>query len=209
MAAPVEEPAAPPAEEALVEAPGGVSLFPSEQEEQDALQTYSLSVKEKYEEETNKRKQRAERFGEEFKEPKPFTFLKQKVFNKNDLRALKAAGEQHFITGFDIYAPEEQEAMRKRAEKFGIQPNLPPSAPGQQPRVGLSEAELEKRAQRAAKFGQSLYEPKSLDSTDCRETRRELSAETPRRWDTLHVYGVDRMSTRDVLNCFVGYGDLP
>jgi hypothetical protein len=66
----------------------------------------------------------------------------------------------------------------------------------------------EKRKARAERFGVEYQAPDAdgLMDVDLFETRKEAPPEVPRRPEAVHVYGVDLMSTSDLLKYFKDYG---
>lgn len=108
-----------------------------------------------------------------------------------------------FTTGFNLFSDEELTKRQQRAERFG------------QPTVGIewSGAEVaedaEKRRARAERFGVTTQQSKgegALMEVDLYEERKEVTAEVERRLEVVHIYGVDLMSTKDILNYFGDYG---
>lgn len=66
----------------------------------------------------------------------------------------------------------------------------------------------EKKKARAERFGVEYQAPDAdgLMDVDLFETRKEAPPEVPRRPEAVHIYGVDLMSTSDVLKYFKEYG---
>ncbi|KAL4426356.1 hypothetical protein ABPG77_004650 [Micractinium sp. CCAP 211/92] len=145
--------------------------------------------------EREKHRSRAEKFGVPYVEPG----------KRRDLR-LDARKERlarpGFATGIDLFTEEEAAKRAQRAARFG----LPSTGLEWQP-PQPSEDEEKKRA-RAARFGVE-YQPKDetgLMDVDLFEARRDPSAAVPRRPEAVHIYGVDLLSTGDILKYFADYG---
>jgi hypothetical protein len=68
----------------------------------------------------------------------------------------------------------------------------------------------EKKKARAERFGVEYQAPDAdgLMDVDLFETRKEAPPEVPRRPEAVHIYGVDLMSTSDVLKYFKDYGPV-
>eukprot|EP00798_Chlamydomonas_sp_ICE-L_P003692 gene3692-13760_t len=93
---------------------------------------------------------------------------------------------------------EEVEKRTSRAERFQISESVLDYKPAE-------DEEAKKR--RAAKFG-TIYQPTeaALMDMDLFEDRREVPLEIVRREEAIHIYGVDVMSTSEVLRYFTDYG---
>ena len=50
------------------------------------------------------------------------------------------------------------------------------------------------------------HRPATAPAADLFEARRDPSVAVPRRPEAVHVYGVDLLSTKDILSYFVNYG---
>ncbi len=119
-------------------------------------------------------------------------------------RGRRYRGSRHiFHTGMDLFTTEEVKKREKRAERFATDLALEykPVAP--------SEDE-EKKKQRAQRFGTEYKEPNlerksGLMEVDLLEKRKEAQASSSSRLDTIHVYGVDLLSTKDILKYFEEY----
>lgn len=153
--------------------------------------------------EREKHRQRAEKFGVDFKEPGQrhdmrHVLRKEKAFERAEARP---AG---FTPGFDIYSEEEIARRRGRAERFQISDVLQ----SYQPAVDVKEAA--RRKQRAEKFG-TEYVPEnaaSLMEVDLLEQKREVDASEVRRLEAVHLYGVDLMNTKEVLMYFTEFSPV-
>ena len=109
-----------------------------------------------------------------------------------------------FITGMDLFSTSEQEKREKRAERFGTDVVLAyrPMEMDEEQRQ-----QEEKKKARAERFG-TEYKPKDLSgmgSADVLEQRKEADQASSSRLDTIHVYGVDLLSTKDVMQYFGEY----
>eukprot|EP00889_Picochlorum_renovo_P007758 jgi/Picre1/34788/NNA_002254.t1 len=143
------------------------------------------------EEEREKHRRRAEKFGVEYVDP---ATSKRREF-KHQLMAERRSGSG-FTTGFDLFTEEEAEKRQQRAARFNM------------PGVGLEwnaadvVQDAEKRRQRAERFGTTV-EPQDhggLMDVDLYEDRKEAPAEVERRPEAVHIYGVDLLSTKDLLS---------
>ncbi|KAL4430928.1 hypothetical protein ABPG75_006184 [Micractinium tetrahymenae] len=146
--------------------------------------------------EREKHKARAEKFGVAYVEPG----------KRRDLR-LDARKERlarpGFATGIDLFTEEEVAKRAQRAARFGL-----PSGSGLEWKPPQPSEDEEKKRARAARFGVE-YQPKDetgLMDVDLFEARRDPSTAVPRRPEAVHIYGVDLMSTGDILKYFADYG---
>ena len=121
-------------------------------------------------------------------------------------RREEAMGRAGFTAGFDLFSEEELRKREARAAKFGTTIEA----------VGahLTPAEEERREKiaamklRAEKFGDAAplgVDEVEMADTDILEARPDVDPSVPRRWDAVHVYGVDRMTTQDIMDYFQGY----
>ncbi|PRW58378.1 splicing RNP complex component [Chlorella sorokiniana] len=147
-------------------------------------------------EERAKHRARAEKFGTEYVDPS----------QRRDMR-LDARKERFnrpgFATGIDLFTEEEQQKREQRAARFGL-----PAGSGLEWKPPQVDEDAEKRRARAERFGVE-YRPKDetgLMDVDLFEARRDPGAMVPRRPEAVHVYGVDLMSTGDLLKYFADYG---
>lgn len=106
-----------------------------------------------------------------------------------------------FLTGMDLFTTEEIAKREKRAERFSIQGGLQGYKP-----VEKDEDELKKQ-QRAARFGMEYQEPdlSGQRKVDLYEKRKDAEESSSSRLDTIHVYGVDLLSTKEIMKYFSAY----
>ena len=119
------------------------------------------------------------------------------------------------VPGIDTVSEEEKAKQAARAAKFQKQQaevTGVAAAAGEEmaeeDESGLSEEELIKRMQaRASKYGMKIeYSPYGEDlKANFICPRRELEEEPDWLKDTLHVYGVDRLSTAEIMEYFNDY----
>lgn len=93
----------------------------------------------------------------------------------------RAAVRTGFVTGFDPAAPEHAARRAKRAERFGLV---------EQPEKKVDAKE----------------EGLPVVKVDLLERRRDVTVGEPPRVNVLHVFGVDDLSTTDVMTHFREYG---
>ncbi|CAK0784914.1 hypothetical protein CVIRNUC_008119 [Coccomyxa viridis] len=144
-------------------------------------------------EERERHRKRAERFGTQFVEPGKRDDLRL-AFRKEKLK------KDGFKTGIDIYDEAEMARKQQRAARFGTENSAPMYAPAEIP-----EDEVKKQ-QRAERFGTDYKASEGLMDIDVLEERKEHGADIPRRPEAIHLYGVDCMSTSDCLAYFGDYG---
>ena len=108
-----------------------------------------------------------------------------------------------FITGMDLFSTSEQE-KRERGPSASERMLFFRTSPWRWTR---SRGSRKKKKARAARFG-TEYKPKDLSgmgSADLLEQRVEADQASSSRLDTIHVYGVDLLSTKDVMQYFGEY----
>ena len=165
--------------------------------------------------ERERHRARAAKFGVEYVEPQS---------GRRELKAQMVAQQRAdagFTTGFDMFSQEELEKRQQRAERFG-QPSAGIQWTGGEvaedaekrraraERFGMAE-DAEKLKARAERFGvtnstQNEKDETGLMDVDLYEERKDVAADVERRLDVVHIYGVDLMSTKDILNYFGDYG---
>ena len=138
---------------------------------------------------------RAEKFGVEYRDPS----LRREF---RDAARRERSSRSGFATGFDVFAEEEKAKRAQRAERFGMPDTGLEWAP---PTVDEDEA---KRKARAERFGGEYQPPDEtgLMDVDLQQERKDPPIEAARRPDAVHVYGVDFLSTKDLLDYFADYG---
>eukprot|EP00854_Cymbomonas_tetramitiformis_P013761 gene13761-16264_t len=121
----------------------------------------------KMEAEREKHKNRASRFGTDFKEPK-----KAAVFSRSELVAMRV-NREGFATGMDLYTEEELKKRETRAKKYGTQ------------LLGRNPEEIEaqeKKNKRQERFGVIESEPAgAVMDIDLLEERKEVDTEAESR----------------------------
>ncbi|KAK9807015.1 hypothetical protein WJX72_010790 [[Myrmecia] bisecta] len=155
------------------------------------------SPSELLEEEREKHRRRAERFGTEFVKPERRSDLR----DESRKERLKRSG---FKTGIDLFTEDEIARRQERAARFGI----PEEAQALEYRpVEPDEDEIRKK-ERAERFGLEYTAPDQagLIDVDLLEKRQDVDLEVERRPEAIHMYGVDLMSTGDCLKYFGDYG---
>lgn len=125
--------------------------------------------------------------------PKAFKITETAV-----LGARRAAVRQGFATGFDTTSEEEQQKRQARIARFGPPESHPFYNAIQQPEL---------QASRAVKFAQQpLHQPNGSSSNPLLETRRDAAPGENPRVNALHLYGVDQLSTGNIIHHFSQYG---
>lgn len=129
---------------------------------------------------------RASRFGET---------VKPKVTEVDVLGARRAVVRDGFATGFDLMSQDELKKREARAKRFG-----------EIPEIGTVD---EERAARAKRFGlvDGMVGLENMDvKYDPLERRRDVAVGELARPNVLHVFGVDDLSTNEILKHFREYG---
>lgn len=132
-----------------------------------------------------KHEDRAKRFGVEYVEPKLDTLNTPKRYINP-----KKSG---FVTGFSLNDEAEKAKREMRAKKFGVIEQVVEEPSSVAPVADSSSAPVDS------------MDDGGMD-VDLREERKDVTADIPRRLDTIYLYGTDDMSTQDVFKYFDGYG---
>ena len=160
--------------------------------------------------EREKARKRAERFGQAFKEPSKKTLAgahgllsRKEVLAVRKERAMKkAARGGQFVTGIDLFDPEEEAKRAARAAKFGA---MLDAAPEQR---ALAERRSAERAARGARVRAGGDADASMDAgaeaQDTLEDRVDPELDAVWRNDAVHLYGVDHMTTQRLRGLFRG-----
>uniref|UniRef100_A0A383V5T6 Nuclear cap-binding protein subunit 3 n=1 Tax=Tetradesmus obliquus TaxID=3088 RepID=A0A383V5T6_TETOB len=162
-------------------------VFSLEQEEQQP--------KSALEQQRERHRQRAERFGTQYHDPAALPKFAQEARKERFRR-------EGFATGIDLFSEEEIAKRAARAKKFGLPEER--QAPSYAP-----DPEDLKREARAKKFGMKYEKPTPdtlLQKQDLFEPRKDAPEDVPRREVAIYLYGIDVMSTSDVLAYFDEYG---
>ena len=164
--------------------------------------------------EREKARKRAERFGQEYKEPSKKTLAgahgllsrKEVLAMRKEQAMKKAARGGQFVTGIDLFDPEEEAKRAARAAKFGA---MLDAAPEQR---ALAERRAAERAARAAASAPAGDADASMDAgaeaQDTLEDRVDPELDAVWRNDAVHLYGVDHMTTNDCMGYFGEYGPV-
>ena len=171
-----------------------------------------------------KAKKRAERFGQEYKEPKANVVARGLMSRKEVLamrkeQALKKINRRgEFVAGIDVFDPEEEAKRAARAAKFGT--NAPSAlTPEQQAIKDRRDAQDAQRLVANAAALQEAYADAMDDGTgaiagsadvaqDFFESRVDPEVDASWRSDAVHLYGVDHMTTNDCMGYFHEYGPV-
>lgn len=138
-----------------------------------------------------------------------FSVDPEKAFKSNltetmVLGAKRAAARRGFTTGFNMDSSEEEQKRQARIARFG----LPQSNPFYQP-----DDDTNARIARARRFGADSIVAATEASVAAShnpkpalEVRRDPAPGEQPRETAIHVFGVDQLSTHDVVNHFTKYG---
>ena len=170
-----------------------------------------------------KAKKRAERFGQEYKEPKANVVARGLMSRKEVLamrkeQALKKMNRRgEFVAGIDVFDPEE-EASGPRAPPSSAR-TRPPRSPrnSRRSRTGATHRTprgLSRTPRRSRRPTPTRWTTARARTPDPRTSRRISSSPgwTP-RWiplapDAVHLYGVDHMTTNECMGYFHEYGPV-
>ena len=221
-------------DEMMTDAPGGGFNWADEVTAEHAASGHDAAV---LEAERVKAKKRAERFGQEYKEPKANVVARGLMSRKEVLamrkeQALKKMNRRgEFVAGIDVFDPEEEAKRAARAAKFGT--NAPSAlTPEQQAIKDRRDAQDAQRLVANAAALQEAYADAMDDGTgaiagsadvaqdffesrvdpevdeDFFESRVDPRVDASWRSDAVHLYGVDRMTTDDCMGYFHEYGPV-
>ncbi|CAD7697801.1 unnamed protein product [Ostreobium quekettii] len=152
--------------------------------EMEAGQEGAEKTEQQMEEEREKHRRRAQRFGTPYVEPRKCNGPKSKTPVEKQKKEKRHKGKNRPAGARvqDQISAEELEARKRRAEKFG---------PVQEMQPAVKKLKLINRP-----FPERLL----------LEGRIDADPSLRRRLDTVHMYGVDLMSSKDVLRYFTDYG---
>ena len=177
--------------------------------------------------EREKARARAERFNTEYKAPSAKTLAgangllsrKEVLAVRREQAEKKAARGGQFITGIDLFDPEEEAKRAARAAKFGAMLELTPEQ-----KALREKAEAERQAREAgpksaapASAGEDapVGDDAAMDAeaapppkADILEERVDPELDAVWRNDAVHLYGVDHMTTADCMGYFGEYGPV-
>ena len=208
-------------DEMMTDALGGGFNWADEVTAEHAASGHDAAV---LEAERVKAKKRAERFGQEYKEPKANVVARGLMSRKEVLamrkeQALKKMNRRgEFVAGIDVFDPEEEAKRAARAAKFGT--NAPAAlTPEQQAIKDRRDAQDAQRLVANAAALQEAYADAMDDGTgaiagsadvaqDFFESRVDPEVDASWRSDAVHLYGVDRMTTDDCMGYFHEYGPV-
>eukprot|EP00743_Colponemidia_sp_Colp-15_P001432 GILK01001570.1.p1 GENE.GILK01001570.1~~GILK01001570.1.p1 ORF type:complete len:443 (-),score=66.71 GILK01001570.1:170-1465(-) len=143
--------------------------------------------------ERQKHERRAQKFGVDLQEPNPKLYM-----HPSELKKASLNKQPGFITGIDLFSEEERRKREARAAKYGVD---------QDSEFAPSLRDREQKKNRAQRFNlqieDQLQDGMELDHWT---ERKEAVATAPVRNNAVHVFGVDLMSTKDVLGYFREYG---
>ncbi|CAN8065313.1 unnamed protein product [Agarophyton chilense] len=120
--------------------------------------------------------------------------LKTRATELDVLGARRAHSRQGFASGFDPQAPDQKSRREMRAKRFGEQISF--------------DAEQAARDARTHRFGGKAHELVGAAHVcnDALERRRDVAVGEVARPEVLHVFGVDLLSTGEILRHFKEYG---
>ena len=208
-------------DEMMTDVPGGDFNWADEVTAEHAASGHDAAV---LEAERVKAKKRAERFGQEYKEPKANVVARGLMSRKEVLamrkeQALKKMNRRgEFVAGIDVFDPEEEAKRAARAAKFGT--NAPSAlTPEQQAIKDRRDAQDAQRLVANAAALQEAYADAMDDGTgaiagsadvaqDFFESRVDPEVDASWRSDAVHLYGVDHMTTNDCMGYFHEYGPV-
>ncbi|KAL0042542.1 hypothetical protein WJX79_002995 [Trebouxia sp. C0005] len=122
--------------------------------------------------------------------------------------ALKAkAVKQDFNHGLDLLSQDEVEKRKRRAAKFGtplVDDGLKPALTARE-QTKATRQDVEPTQQEGMPAGTEMTEAEAADQA---EQRRQTAMTAERRPDSIHLFGVDLMSTADCLQYFADFAPV-
>ena len=177
--------------------------------------------------EREKARARAARFNTEYKPPSAKTLAgangllsrKEVLAVRREQAEKKAARGGQFITGIDLFDPEEEAKRAARAAKFGAMLELTPEQKALREKVEAEREAREARAKSAAPASAKEDAPVGDDAAmdtetapppkaDILEERVDPELDAVWRNDAVHLYGVDHMTTAECMGYFGEYGPV-
>jgi hypothetical protein len=134
-----------------------------------------------------------------------YSYLQSFVFTSpqealTKLNGVKRYRNPHggFATGMDLKTEEEKERQQLRSARFG--PVQPDFVPPPEPTIPQDDMQVGK-----LKIFQSVfYSPQ--DKIQSVEPMKEAPIDIERRYDTLYLYGVDKLDSESIFQYFSEYG---
>jgi hypothetical protein len=177
--------------------------------------------------EREKARKRAERFNTEYKAPSAKTLAgangllsrKEVLAMRREQAEKKAARGGQFITGIDLFDPEEEAKRAARAAKFGAMLELTPEQKALREKAEAEREAREARQKSAAPAASGEDAPAGDDAAmdaeaapppkaDILEERVDPELDAVWRNDAVHLYGVDHMTTAECMGYFGEYGPV-
>jgi hypothetical protein len=177
--------------------------------------------------EREKARARAERFNTEYKAPSAKTLAgangllsrKEVLAVRREQAEKKAARGGQFITGIDLFDPEEEAKRAARAAKFGAMLELTPEQKALREKAEAEREAREARQKSAAPAASGEDAPAGDDAAmdaeaapppkaDILEERVDPELDAVWRNDAVHLYGVDHMTTAECMGYFGEYGPV-
>ena len=172
--------------------------------------------------EREKAKARAERFGGEYKAPSAKTLAgangllsrKEVLAVRREAAEKKAKRGGQFITGIDLFDPQEEEKRLARAAKFGAMLDLTPEQKALREKAEVERLERDAKRAEQNQTGDAMNDgDESMDAAeqkkpDILEERVDPELDAVWRNDAVHLYGVDHMTTQECMGYFGEYGPV-
>ncbi|KAL0018055.1 hypothetical protein WJX77_003983 [Trebouxia sp. C0004] len=112
-----------------------------------------------------------------------------------------------FSHGLDLLSQDEVEKRKRRAAKFGtalVDNGLKPALTARE-LTKASRQDIEPMQQEGMPAGTEIFEAEAADQA---EQRRQTAMTAERRPDSVHLFGVDLMSTADCLHFFTDFAPV-